>query len=186
MTRILCLLIAACSTLAVLVGCGSTAPGPELVSSATLVNADAVPRPTHTPAVLLTGAIENTNDGRRLALDLDTLERLKLVRYRVRDPWAKRDVVYTGVLLSDLLEFARARGRASRLRMTALDDYKTTIAVSDVARWPILLATRSDGKRIPVARGGPTRVVFPYGQFKIDPSRYNEQWIWSVKTIDVR
>lgn len=169
-----------------LAGCGGEKPETEFVSDATLTQTDVVPRPRAQPALVLSGAIRNRNDGPRLALDLATLERLPLVRYRVQDPWLKREVVYTGVLLSDLLELARVPGGATELHLTAFDDYTATIAVSDVARWPVLLATRSDGKRMSVAEGGPTRVVFPYGQYEIDQGRYDPQWIWSVKTIAVR
>jgi hypothetical protein len=188
MTRTLSLFAAACLVLVVSAGCGGgeRAFEPELVSRASLAQTDLVPRPLGEPVLVISGAIRNPNEGRQLSLDLRTLERLPLVRYRVRDPFVKREVVYTGVLLSDLLEFARVPGGASELRMTALDDYEATIAVSDVDRWPILLATRSDGQRMSVAKGGPTRVVFPYDQYEIDHGRYDAQWIWSVKTIAVR
>jgi hypothetical protein len=186
--RISSYLAAACLVAAFATGCGGAEPetAVEAVSKATPAQSGTVPRPKRKAVVVLSGAIGNHNDGARLALDLDTLERLALVRYRVRDPWVKREVVYTGVLLSDLLELARASGSASELRLTALDDYKATIAVADVRRWPVLLATRSDGKRMSVADGGPTRVVFPYGQHEFDRGRYDQQWIWSVKTIVAR
>lgn len=187
MIRISSLLAAACLVVAFATGCGGAEPeaAVEAVSKATLAESGAVPRPKKA-VLVLSGAIAKHNEGARLAFDLDTLERLPLVRYRVRDPWVKREVVYTGVLLSDLLELARASGSASELRLTALDDYKATIAVADIRRWPVLLATRSDGKRMSVADGGPTRVVFPYGQHEFDRGRYDQQWIWSVKTIVVR
>jgi hypothetical protein len=40
-----------------------------------------------------------------------------------------------------------------------------------------------DGSPIPVAEGGPTRIVFRDG---IPAGNNSEQWIWSLSTIEVQ
>jgi hypothetical protein len=48
----------------------------------------------------------------------------------------------------------------------------------------VLLATRTgDGGAIPIAEGGPIRIVFADG---VASGANANQWIWSVTTIDVR
>lgn len=180
--------LAVVALVALLAGCGGgdAELGLERVSAATLRADRAVPLPSRAEVVSLVGAIGKRNDGPRLSFDLPTLERLGLVRYAVRDPWDQRRIVFTGVLLADLLDVADVPATARRLRLTALDDYETTIEIADARRWPILLATRADGDPIAVAAGGPTRIVFPYGQYEFDRGRYDAQWIWSVESIVVR
>jgi hypothetical protein len=133
------------------------------------------------------GKVRVTNDGGRLLLDLPTLEQLGLIRYSVEDPWLKRNVSYTGVLLSDLVKLLRPATSATTMHLTALDDYEVDVALADVERWPIMLATRLDGKRMAIDKGGPTRIVFPYGLVSgIDKLEYKDLWIWNIKSITVR
>ena len=119
-----------------------------------------------------------------LTLDLRTIEQLREVSYRVRDPYAKREITYSGVLFSDLLEHLGSKALPAKIRLSAWDDYAVTITLADARRWPVMLATRMDGKRMALRDGGPTRIVFPYHAFTIDPTRYNDQWIWSIKQIE--
>ena len=175
-----------------LVGClpgGAGAPGPAYqgVASAGRRPGDPIPVPTGETVLTLSGAIATTNAGAELRLDLATLEQFGLVQFAVVDPAQRRRITFAGVLVSDLLAYAGAAPSATTLHLVALDDYQTDIALTDVRKWPILLATRADGGRPPIADGGPTRIVFPYHAFpKIDASVYDSQWIWSLKSIDVR
>ena len=145
----------------------------------------AIPVPRGDVVLSLSGAIGSTNAGGELAFDLATIEQLGLVEYTVNDPWRKETVTYAGVLLSDLLKYAGASATAKTIEIVALDDYQELLTLEDIRKWPILLATRSDGDGMSVADGGPTRVIFPIYAFEIDPT-YESQWVWSVKTISVK
>jgi hypothetical protein len=68
---------------------------------------------------------------------------MRRVRLETAEPFLKRRATVEGVLLSDL------------------DDYKVQFKVPDVRSSQVLLATRADGKRMPVDRSGPIRIVFP-------------------------
>ena len=59
-----------------------------------------------------------------------------------------------------------------------------SLSLADVRAGGILLATGDgSGAHIPIADGGPTRIVFLKGL----PAGANaDQWVWSLKTIDVR
>jgi hypothetical protein len=166
---------------------GSPGAAYQAVTPAERRPGDPIPVPHGETVLTLSGAIATTNAGPELRLDLATLEQFGLVQYTVVDPSQKRSITFAGVLLADLLAFAGAARTATTLHLVALDDYQTDITLTDVGRWPILLATRADGGRPPVADGGPTRIVFPYHAFpNIDSSVYDPQWIWSLTTIDVR
>jgi hypothetical protein len=133
-----------------------------------------------TPTV--TGAIGTRNKGRRLELDLASLERMRRVRLEAAEPFLKRRVVFEGVLLSDLLAVAGVPDSASRVSLTALDDYKVDFKLADVRSSQMLLATRADGRHMPVDRSGPIRIVFPDSS---SLGRNPDLWIWSVSSMKV-
>jgi hypothetical protein len=177
---------------ALLVGClpgaaGVPAPAYQAVSPAGRRVGDRIPVPQGETVLTLSGAIATTNEGAELRLDLATIDQFGLVQYTAVDPWQNRSMKFSGVLLADLLKYAGVAPSATSLHLVALDDYQADISLEDVRKWPILLATRVDDLRPAVVDGGPTRIVFPYHAFpQIDTRVYNGQWVWSVKTIDVK
>ena len=169
-------------------GCGGSAGtgGYETITTGALEPGDQVAVPDD-PILEIDGAISTTNQDGRLLLDLASIEQLGLVRYSVDDPWLKREVEYTGVLLEDLVRLVQPAGSARSLHLVALDDYEVDIAIADAERWPVVLATKLDGERMPIANGGPTRIVFPYGLVSdIDELQYKDLWIWNIESISVR
>lgn len=171
-----------------LAGCGGGAGTTyETVSKGVLEAGDPLPSPTKKPILEIGGKVSSTNDGGRALFDLRTLEQLGLVRYSVEDPWLKREVAYTGVLVSDLVKSVRPASSATTMHLVALDDYAVDIALADVERWPIMLATRLDGERMGIENGGPTRIVFPYGLVDgVDELEHKDLWIWNVESITFR
>jgi hypothetical protein len=166
-------------------GDGGAAFAVERPASITAV--DPVPVPDGPAVLSVSGRIARTNAGNLLQLDLATLERLRIVSFRAHDEQAEGNVVtFSGVLLSDVLELAGADDGATVLDARALNDYRIEIPVSDLDRYPVMIATRVDGDRMPVERFGPIRVVYPNLDFKLDASRYDERWIWQLASISVR
>ena len=159
----------------------------ETVAPAAIRAGEAIPAPAGEVVLTVTGDIsaENSDDG--LAFDLATLEKLGLVKYTVPDPWLNADIEYTGVLMSDLLAAAGASDSATTVQLTAIDDYQVSIAIADIKKWPVLLATQSNGDHMAIDAGGPTRIAFPYNQFpEIDQLAYKDFWIWSITDMEVR
>lgn len=126
-------------------------------------------------------------DGESIGFDIDTLELLGLVEYQVMDSQAIGEVAtFRGILVRDLLELVGIPAEASKLLVTAYDDYRVEIPLSDIQQYPVLLATMTNGERMGLDAFGPTRFVYPYGFYDLDPSIYDPRWIWSVKTIVIR
>jgi hypothetical protein len=186
--------------LALSVGCSSSAPEPDpgvgpgtgvggspqptVLRAATLLPGQAVPAPAGKPLLLVTGDISAANRGATIALDRKGIEQLSVVKVRVYEPWVKEDVEFRGVWLQDLLAVAGAAADAKTVRITALDDYTVDLALADVRAGGILLATSAgDGADLPIDKGGPTRIVFVAGT---KAGANADQWIWSLKSIDVR
>lgn len=114
-----------------------------------------------------------------LMFDIAALEQLPMVEVDIDDPWEKRQITYTGVMMTDLVDAIAPNG-ANELRLTALDDYEVTLTLDELADSKAMLATTADGERIEIAGGGPTRLVFlPDSAI----GRDQDLWIWSIATI---
>jgi hypothetical protein len=169
-----------------LVSCTPGTPEPmPTVLPPTIEPGDAIPPPKQEVILTISGDIGTTNVGDTLQFDMPTLESLGLVKYSVPDPYRLEDVTYTGVLMSSLKEYLQASGSAQNFHIIALDDYQVDLSFNEIEKWPILLATRSNGEHMTVENSGPTRIIFPYGLYDLDPVRYNDLWIWNIESMQV-
>ena len=155
---------------------------PQVVDDGSLAVGEKIAAPKGEVVLTVTGDIGAANKGSRLELDLASLEQMRRVRLEAAEPFLKRRVMFEGVLLSDLLAMAGVPDSASKVSVTALDEYKVEFKVADVRSSQMLVATRADGEHMPVDRSGPTRIVFPDGS---SLGRNPDLWIWSVSSIKV-
>jgi hypothetical protein len=189
-------LAAAAAVLGVVAGCGgapsgtatpaATASGSTgtVVRVASLVPGQAVPAPTGSATLTITGKISVTNRRDTLALDRETVEKMGVQQVRLYEPWTKETLDFQGVWLQHLLAVAGAAPEATTVHIVALDDYAVDLTMADIRAGGIMLATRSgDGTPIPIDKGGPTRIVFADG---VTAGENPDQWVWSLKSIDVR
>jgi hypothetical protein len=155
---------------------------PQVVDDGTLAAGAKISAPEGEVVLTVSGDIGAANKGRKLELDLASLEKMRQVQVEAAEPFLKRRVTFEGVLLSDLLKVAGVPDSASTVSLTALDDYKVDFKLSDVRSSQMLLATKADGKHMPVDRSGPIRIVFPDSSTL---GRNPDLWIWSVATMKV-
>jgi hypothetical protein len=155
---------------------------PLVVDDGSLAAGEKVSPPEGEVVLTVTGDIGEVNKGKKLELDLASLEKMRRVRLEAAEPFLKRRVMFEGVLLSDLLAVAGVPDSASTVSLTALDDYKVDFKVADVRSSQMLLATKADGKHMPVDRSGPIRIVFPDSS---SLGRNPDLWIWSVSSMKV-
>jgi hypothetical protein len=156
------------------------------VSEGTLKPGNAVPAPTGDVVLTIDGKISQTNSGNTLQFDMPTLESIGVVKYPVDDPFAKKKITYSGVLLSQVLKVAGADSSATTLTLKALDDYTTDMKISDANKWPVLVATQADGAYMPIDKNGPLISVWPFDDFpEIDHVTYDALWVWSLSNITV-
>lgn len=173
-----------------LVGCGSAEPTESVYNEESvpvIIAGDEVPAPTGEVVLTVKGNIGTTNVGDTLQFDMETLEKLGTVSYTIDDQQAEGKVVkFEGVLVSQLLAVAQASPDADTLHTIALNDYTVEIPLEDIENYPVLLATKVDGERMPIERYGPTRIVYPYHAYEMDVTIYNPRWIWQLATIEVQ
>ena len=173
-----------------IVGCQSgskSEPIYEEVSAGRLNPGDAIPVPTEEILLTVSGKVTQMNVDDTVQFDLATLEMLHQVQYDVNDPFAQKQRLFSGVLMSELLAIVGADPTATTLELIALNDYVSELAISDVQKWPVLFAMKADGQSILFDDGGPAIVVFPFDDFpEIDPLIYEEDWVWSMTQIVVK
>lgn len=159
----------------------------RVLTEPTIQPGDLVPPPTG-KVVLSLRNVPTTNVGRTLQFDLATLDRLGTVSYTVFDRQAEgRDVRFSGPLLRTVLKVAGVDlTKEQTLRCLALNDYAVDVPTGDAVKFPVLLATRADGKRMSVAHYGPTRFIYPTHGFNLDKTVYDPRWIWQLDQIVVR
>jgi hypothetical protein len=161
----------------------AAAPRPAVsISAATLLSGQPVPAPKERTVLIMGGKVGQRNYKKTLRWDLATLDRLGLFQVTVYEPWQKKDISYRGVWLADLLKVAQV-GPNPAISMSALDDYKVQLTAKEIQTGGIMLATQmGDGKEIPIEAGGPTRIIFIDGTAS---GKNPDQWIWSLKTLQV-
>jgi hypothetical protein len=160
----------------------SDSSSPLVVDDGTLAAGEKISAPKGAVVLTMSGAIGAPNKGKALELDLASLERMRRVRVEAAEPFLKRRVRFEGVLLADLLAVAGVPESASKVSLTALDDYKVDFKMTDVRSSQMLVATKADGKHMPVDRSGPIRLVFPDSS---SLGRNPDLWIWSISTMKV-
>lgn len=171
--RVLCTLVVC---LSVLLCSSSSALSKEVIVK------DVQLAPTKSDIIVLT--IQSSTGVKKYSLD--KIESLGLKRLGTSTFWKEDDGVYEGVLLIDLLSHAKME-KCTSIVVTALDDYQIEIPCEDFRKWPVLLATRRDGKTMSVRKKGPTRIIYPKdigGDIALSDMR--SRWIWAIKTISLK
>lgn len=158
----------------------------KVVSTATLLPGSAIPTPQQEAILTVTGKIGVTNSNSAIRMDRATLEQVGLVEYTVTDPFEERPIRYRGVLMRDLLALWQVAADAQRVQVTALNDYKIDIPISDFHQYPVLFALQADGVYMQPDYRGPAMLVYPIDQYEFDLIAVQRNWIWQIKTIDVQ
>src|SRR6266545_3903611 len=164
MKRTACAAVGAAALAVVLAACGSSTPAGSSAPAAT-TSAAALPPPTPVPppkgkvVLKLSGTLSNHNAGALLVFDQKTLD-----------------------AMATMLGRAGISRAATKVRMHALDDYRVDFQAADLTAPGVLLAVKADGRAIPVAKGGPIRLVFPP---QSSVGRNKDLWIWSIDSMAV-
>jgi hypothetical protein len=137
------------------------------------------PAPKGKGLLRITGVEHGNVAAHKTVVDFATLDRLAHERRTIREPFEKRNVEFTGLRIDELLARAGGQGSAGSLLMHALDDYHVELRISEIAS-DAMLATRANGKPIPIAKGGPIRLVFTS---QGGPAANTDMWIWSIDAM---
>ena len=98
-------------------------------------------------------------------------------------PWTEGEHSYQGVRLSALL--AKLGIHSKMVKVTALNDYWSSLPVAEAEQYPVILATRQDGKVLTRRNKGPIFIIYPLSQFPdLDQERTHSFMVWQAVRID--
>jgi hypothetical protein len=155
------------------------------ISVAARPEAGELPAPTGRPVLEVSGAIGRTNAPGKALFDLAMLEALGTRELVTTTPWTEGELRFSGVDPRSLLAAVEARG--TELEITALDGYRAVVPLADLERFPTLLATRRDGRPMPVRERGPLWLVYPWSTHPETAGQpYRGRAVWQLRSIVVR
>jgi len=112
------------------------------------------------------------------------LEGIGAHRMETITPWREQVTSFDGVLLTDLLA-AHGIDGASGIRVTAENGYATEMEAEVWQRFPILLATRVNGKPHSRRSRGPIQFVLPMSDSpEIGDRNMGKYWVWMAARIE--
>jgi hypothetical protein len=155
-----------------------------MASLFTSLPAQALDAATGKVILTISGKVGETNSAKGADFDLAMLEKLPQHTMTTQTPWEKTPTTFRGPLLRDVLAAAKASG--TNLKAVALNDYKTSIPFSDTQAFDMVLASRMNGKAIPVRTKGPLFIVYPYDtRSELRSTTYYERSAWQLRTLTV-
>ncbi len=123
----------------------------------------------------------------RRFIGMETLAQLPQYTIHTRTPWTDGVKAFTGPQLADVIALASNAASYETLRVSALNDYVTTIPASDLTRYGVVLAMLVDGRRISIRQKGPLFVMYPFDAMpELRNYRYYGRAVWQVQSIDLR
>ncbi|HZP28972.1 MAG TPA: sulfite oxidase-like oxidoreductase [Acidimicrobiia bacterium] len=93
--------------------------------------------------------------------------------------WSKLGVAFSGVSLDTLLGVARPRPSASHVLAYSHTGYTTNLPLADVTGGRAWIAFEFDGAPLPVAHGGPARLLVPHLYFW-----KSAKWVAGLRVLD--
>lgn len=136
------------------------------------------------PLILtVTGELGCCPQGQAL-FDLQRLDALPQVEVKTLTPWTEQEDSYRGVRLSVLLDELKAQGQ--RIDATALNDYSMLLNLAAARQYPVILATRKNGKVMGVRDKGPIWVIYPLSDFpELRKEEHHQAMVWQLKSLNI-
>jgi hypothetical protein len=145
----------------------------------------ALDKPKDKVILTITGAVGNTNDGKTATFSMQMLEKLPQQKVFTKSLWYPDGAEFTGPLLRDVLAAAGAKG--SKITAEALNDYKTEIPFADAVEIDVILATKMNGKPMPVREKGPLFVIYPFdAKPALNTPTYHNRSAWQLVRMAVQ
>ena len=99
--------------------------------------------------------------------------------------WTEGMQTFEGVLLSTLVKNHQIK--TNSLKAYALNNYSVDIPVSDLSKYPVLLAYKHNDNYIKIRNKGPLWVIYPLSDYpELNLPHINNRWIWQLKRIELK
>ncbi|MGI3903363.1 MAG: molybdopterin-dependent oxidoreductase [Janthinobacterium lividum] len=147
------------------------------------VAAESLPAPKGKVVLTLSGPLTETNGPGVATFDMEMLDALPQHTIVTTSPWYKTPAEFRGPLLEDVLARIGARGHA--VMAHAINDYDVEIPAEDASRG-LVLATRRDGKPMPLSDKGPIFAMYPFDSNPdLKKQVYFSRCVWELESLIV-
>ena len=126
---------------------------------------------------------QDTAFDKAMEFDAAMLEALGTRKLRVHYKSWPAGHEFEGPLLKDVLAAAGVAG--GTVQPVAVDGYAADIPYSDVEKYPVIVALKMDGRRLPIGGAGPTFVVYPINDYPDLAKGDDAKLVWGVSHIRV-
>jgi hypothetical protein len=117
-------------------------------------------------------------------LSLADLEQLGVYQVTTSTFWPDDTGSFEGPLLRDVLKLAGIEN-TEHVRIHALDGFSQVLPHADWQKWPVILATRHNGKTMNTREKGPLRIIYPRDMSPdLADATYRLRWVWLVDAIE--
>lgn len=141
-------------------------------------------KPVDTVVLTVSGQVRQPNVGGKALFDMPMLAALPQVSHLTATPWYQVPRTFTGPLLRDVLTRCSAQGET--LRLSALNDFRMDMPMSDPQKHDVILARLLDGKPMSVRDKGPLFVIYPFSEHaELRSMVYYVRSLWQLNAIEV-
>lgn len=146
---------------------------------------ESLPQPTGRVILTISGDISKTNNGDKAEFDLDMLHALGTRAMSVTTSWTDGTQEFSGVLMRHLMAAAGAKGKT--VEAIALNDYTYTLDIKDFSLYPVIVATKLNGKILKIRDKGPLWIVYPLDTFTEEQRiGIERRMVWQLRQLIVR
>jgi hypothetical protein len=132
--------------------------------------------------------ISNATDPARAEARFSEADLLALpqVTIRTRTEFTDGVTEFVGPLARDAIASIGV-GTATKVHLVAANDYAIDIPLSDLTDYDVILALRTDGKRLTIRDKGPIWLMYPLDDHaELQDPMYNNRLIWQLTVIELR
>ena len=122
-------------------------------------------------------------DGSETRYSPADLEKFTTYRMVTTTPWREEPAAFEGVLLSEILA-ANGLSDAVAIRVTAENDYSTSMSKELLESVEILVATRVDGRPHSRRARGPIQFVIDAQTYAASPLTQESNFVWMAARIE--
>lgn len=156
-----------------------------LVLPAANLSAAELAKPKGAVILTVSGKISNTNAPGKAEFDRAMLDALGVTELNTSHSWGEGIAKFEGVVAAKLLDAVGARG--TKIRAVAVNDYAIDLEVSELRKYPVMLALRMNGADLRLRDRGPIWIVYPRDTYpELKAETHNFKWIWQLKNLDIQ
>ena len=156
-------------------------PAIALAIMTSLASATAISQTANEPKLTV---IDPVKGNAETLMSIADIEKLGPTVVKTTTPWHNGVQTFEGVSLDKLVKSSGIKGNT--LVVKALNNYMTEIPLTDLTKFPVMLAYKRNGELMPVSDKGPFFIIYPFDSNNALKSEvYYSRSAWQVKSITV-